>query len=154
HAEHCFSRHGYLVKFRAVKVGKKKPPAKAQKTQEEKAKTAATAAEQEAAKDRAQHGLTNPRWAADDHEHGEYGEMIVDAKNVDGKIVEFIAYHQEPDGSWTEFTRKHVVASGSQVSAKIKLLHEDHPDTPEATKAGKRPVDALLSNPRWGKTDH
>ena len=154
HAEHFFSKHGYLVKFRSVRVGRKKAAAKALPPPAETASTAATESEQQAGLDRATHGLTNPRWATDEHEHGDTGEMIVDAKNLDGKIVEFVVQHQEPDGNWTEIARKHVVASGSTVSAKIKLFHDDHPDTPGKTEDGSRPVAALLANPHWGASDH
>jgi phage protein D len=155
HAAHFFSKHGYLVRFKAVRVGKKKPPAKAVKPQQRPQGGAATNAEQQKGKDKANHGLINPRWGKQDHEHSDYGEMICDCKNIDGKMVEFIAYHQEPDGNWTEFVRKHVVASGTEVRAKIKLLHEDHPDTAKATKEGsKRPVDEMLFNARWAQTDH
>jgi phage protein D len=154
-ALHQFSKYGYFVKFRGVRVRKKAPAQKALKpAQAAGGKPAMSPAEEAAAKDRARHGIVNPRWGKQDHEHADYGEMIVDAKNIDGKIVEFIAYHQEPDGNWTEFVRKHVIASGTEVRAKIKLLHEDHPDSAAATKESKRPVAAVLSNPRWAKTDH
>jgi phage protein D len=154
-ALHLFSKHGYLVKFSGVRVQKKAPAQKAPKPgQGAGGKPPMSAAEEAAAKDRAKHGITNPRWGKQDHEHADYGEMIVDAKNIDGKVVEFIAYHQEPDGNWTEFVRKQVIASGNKVSARIKLLHEDHPDTHKATKGGKRPVEPILKNARWGRTDH
>ena len=154
HAEHRFSRHGYFVKFRGVRVQKKAPAKKALQAGQAGAQSTMSGAEEAAAKDRAKHGLTNPRWGKTEHEHADSGEMIVDCKNIDGKVVEFIAYHQEPDGNWTEFVRKHVIAQGTQVKANIKLLHEDHPDAAKATKGSKRKLPEMLSNPRWGKTNH
>ena len=155
HALHEFSKHGYRVALRGVRLAKKKPP-KAVKEAKPKANPngAGSQVDQDKAKDRARHGLINPRWGKPDHDHAEYGEVIVDSKNIDGKVVEFILYHQEPDGNWTEFARKHVVASGKEVRAKVKLLHEDHPDAAEETKGSKRKVPAMLANPRWQQDDH
>ena len=151
-ARHEYSRHGYSVQFRSTRVAAKKPPSKAA------TRAVASAAQEQVdadeARDAAIHGVTNPRWGKPDHGHGDEGEMIVDAKNLDGRTVEFTAWHEEPDGSWTLLSRTRVKAAGKEVRAKIKLTHEDHPDAPEQTKGTRRPASDPLANPRWGKADH